>query len=211
MFCVSQCRALDCKKRGVASDTIISDMNTENVNTEAMDAIISEAQAREAEKAREADVERLRKQAEMWKRQEEEKRLVEERAEQARIEREEKKREREQELRDEQERIQEQKREREELSQKRMEDERKLKSWMDAHGIKNVNDKKYKYKWVQSYFPLHAATDENNIEIIKILLEAGANKHEVNAAGLTPHQLAQKYSTKAGATGWDDTIKLLEP
>merc|ERR1711972_407305 len=71
--------------------------------------------------------------------------------------------------------------------------DRKVSEFLKSHGCKgDVNSKKssvLKYK-----FPLHMAVKEQDAEIVKLLILAGADKSLKNSSGYTPAQKAEQYS-----------------
>uniref|UniRef100_A0A7S0ZP63 Uncharacterized protein n=1 Tax=Noctiluca scintillans TaxID=2966 RepID=A0A7S0ZP63_NOCSC len=100
---------------------------------------------------------------------------------------------------------------REELdaARKRM-NERNLETWMKTHGLQDVNQKKQMWLKISYSYPLHAAVEENNSEIVQCLIEAGADKTQKNSDGLTPEMLVRKRSKKLGINRvWDDTLRAL--
>merc|ERR1719361_1948283 len=66
----------------------------------------------------------------------------------------------------------------------------KLKDWLDKNGIKDVNQRKSKFKFGKGYhgfpvryftYPLHIAGDRLEPEIILLLLWAGAERYQMDS------------------------------
>lgn len=84
----------------------------------------------------------------------------------------------------------------EELRHRRQEENKKVQAWLKANGFKNVND--LARKRMSSRRPLHAAVQQNDAEIVRLLLLAGADPHLGNGKNQMPLETAWKLD-KAGS------------
>mmetsp|Transcript_884 Transcript_884/g.2502 ORF Transcript_884/g.2502 Transcript_884/m.2502 type:complete len:224 (-) Transcript_884:370-1041(-) len=178
----------------------------ENFATELREA--REKKAREEEQRKREErrrVEARRAMEEAVRKQEEELRLWEE---QQRIEAEKR---RQEELRVEELRRLERERLAEEARQfmmaqerKRVAGEKRLAEFLAFHQFENVNEKKT--KWLKTTFPLHVAVEENDGEVVRLLVEAGADTSVVNSARQTPMQMAQKKARHLGISRVFDEV-----
>merc|ERR1711874_266827 len=66
----------------------------------------------------------------------------------------------------------------------------RLNAFFAAHGFAGVNARKKKL--LKSYYPLHLAVEQNNIEIVRLLIAARANMSLKNSAGRPPLQMASR-------------------
>lgn len=85
-----------------------------------------------------------------------------------------------------------------------MDDQKNIRAWMKTHGFNNVNNlshmskmgrKKHpemERKKFKKVTPLHVAVRQNNLEMVKLLLAAGADARQFNSKDETPLKLAQK-------------------
>lgn len=87
------------------------------------------------------------------------------------------------------------------------EGKRKIAQWCKENGYVDAYTRKKTFRG-DSKFALHTAVKQENVEIIKLLLQNGANKDCTNSKGQTPLQLAQ--ISKPGPQR-DEIIKLLRP
>mmetsp|Transcript_71220 Transcript_71220/g.183614 ORF Transcript_71220/g.183614 Transcript_71220/m.183614 type:complete len:220 (+) Transcript_71220:94-753(+) len=78
--------------------------------------------------------------------------------------------------------------------EKQAADTAKANAWLKKNGFTDVSAKKKSL--FGSSFPLHAAVKENDAEIIRCLLVAGADASIKNSSGQTPSQLAAKSDKK---------------
>merc|ERR1712125_201975 len=70
--------------------------------------------------------------------------------------------------------------------------DQKVSEFLKSHGFKgDVNSKKR--SMLKSRYPLHVAVKEQNAEMVKLLLSAGADKSLKNSSGYTPAQKAEQY------------------
>merc|ERR1712232_977765 len=81
--------------------------------------------------------------------------------------------------------------------------DRKVGDFLKSHGFKSdVNSKKS--SMLKSKYPLHVAVKEQNVQMVRLLLAAGADKSLKNSSGHTPVQKAEQYSQKSKG-GWMPT------
>jgi len=96
---------------------------------------------------------------------------------------------------------------------KEMDDEKKIRAWMNMHGFNTVNNlshlsklgrkkhpemerKSKKGERFKKVTPLHVAVVQNNLDIVKLLLAAGADSRQFNSKKQTPLKLAQTLDRK---------------
>jgi len=155
-----------------------------------------EEQRREME--RRIQEEQERQQAELRRREAERRRLQLEQEARESEERERHRREREEQLRrqQEQERVLEEQR-RQEAEHKRLqelEDGKKVRAWLQANGFKGLNDPvRKKFSKVT---PLQFVIQQNDVEMLKLLLQNGADSSKVNAKNESALTVAQKTDKK---------------
>mmetsp|Transcript_52873 Transcript_52873/g.123077 ORF Transcript_52873/g.123077 Transcript_52873/m.123077 type:complete len:242 (+) Transcript_52873:57-782(+) len=70
----------------------------------------------------------------------------------------------------------------------RNEAKRQVRPYLERAGFKGVNSKRHSF-W--STYPLHRAVRENDPELVRLLIKAGADPKKVDVLGRTPHQLAE--------------------
>jgi len=95
----------------------------------------------------------------------------------------------EQELQAERDRVEEETRQKEDqawLQQK------KVQAWLQTNGFKGLND--LVRKRLTKFTPLHFAVGQNNPEMVKLLLDAGADPLGINGKKDTPMKLAEKLN-----------------
>jgi len=88
---------------------------------------------------------------------------------------------------------QEQIRLQEEARQKKikdMDDQKKVRTFLQTNGFKSLNQ--LVRKKFAKVTPLHVAVGQNNVEMVKLLLAAGADPRKTNGKNDTPVKLAQK-------------------
>jgi len=85
-----------------------------------------------------------------------------------------------------------------------MDDQKNVRAWMKTHGFNNVNNLSHMSKMgrkqhpemerkkFKKVTPLHVAVRQNNLEMVKLLLAAGADARQFNSKNETPLKLAQK-------------------
>lgn len=90
----------------------------------------------------------------------------------------------------------------EEASQKRLQhleqkqDKEKLAVFLKSHGYAAA-DVKRKVKLFGYKYPLHSAVKANDAEMVRILMDAGADPAAKNSSGQTPREFATKVDNKA--------------
>lgn len=72
---------------------------------------------------------------------------------------------------------------------KQVEDEKKVRAFLQSNGFKNPND--LVRKKLRKVTPLHWAVGQNSIEIVRLLLAAGADPKKLNGKNETALRLAQ--------------------
>lgn len=63
-----------------------------------------------------------------------------------------------------------------------------VRPFLDRAGFRSVNSKR---NWLWASYPLHVAVRENDPELVRLLIKAGADPKLADALGRTPHQLAE--------------------
>merc|ERR1712038_919164 len=84
------------------------------------------------------------------------------------------------------------------LEKEQREAQQRADTFLRDNGFKGVNDKRK--KMVSSCYPLHAAVEKNNADIVKSLLRCGADPKQKNSSGQTPQEFAQKCNKKGSHT-----------
>merc|ERR1712232_1393001 len=77
-----------------------------------------------------------------------------------------------------------------------LQDKEKLAAFLKSHGY-TAADARRRVKVFGHKYPLHSAVKANDADMIRILMEAGANPAAKNSAGLTPRDFARKVDKKA--------------
>lgn len=72
------------------------------------------------------------------------------------------------------------------------EDEQKVDAFLKANGFANLDSKRTKL--FKSFYPLHSAVSQKNVEMVQLLLATGARPTLKNSSGLSPLQFAQKLN-----------------
>jgi len=202
------------------SPTLLADTNGKA--TAAAPGQLKDQSAEEQQLEREAEEQRAREAAaeeERQKREAEERRRLEAEAEQARLERE-RAEERERAAREEGElaarerEAQERAAAQEAARRQELEEQARLAQESAAAELKEAEEKvgaflrargfskgiaAAKKSCTKTSYPLHAAVEENNAEMVEALLKCGADRAAKNSAGLTPQALAQKLHKKRGS------------
>eukprot|EP00931_Biecheleriopsis_adriatica_P115288 TRINITY_DN9109_c0_g1_i2.p1 TRINITY_DN9109_c0_g1~~TRINITY_DN9109_c0_g1_i2.p1 ORF type:complete len:343 (-),score=85.73 TRINITY_DN9109_c0_g1_i2:112-1071(-) len=70
----------------------------------------------------------------------------------------------------------------------RVEARSQIQPWLQQHGFQTVKSKKT-FFWRMSY-PLHKAAKQNDVEVVQLLLKAGADATKTNWRGQTPQDVA---------------------
>jgi len=81
---------------------------------------------------------------------------------------------------------------------KEMDDAKKVRAFLQSNGFKDPNDLVRK-KW-SKVTPLHLAVGQNDAEVVKLLLAAGADPRKMNGKKETPLGLAQKLDKNGSHT-----------
>jgi len=66
----------------------------------------------------------------------------------------------------------------------------KLKAWLVRHGYFNVNVERQRFGRIS--YPLHTAVRNNDPEMVRLLLRAGANPFNTTTGGRTAEALARR-------------------
>jgi len=157
---------------------------------------IQEEAAKRAEEQRQEMARRVKEEHE---RQQAEQRQLETERRQLRLEEEEKEREEQQailqSLQAEQQRkieAEQKELEAEREEARREEEARRVQAWLSSNGFKGLND--LVRKRFTKVTPLHFAVGQNNPEMVKLLLDAGADPLGINGKKETPMKLAEKLN-----------------
>merc|ERR1739848_144223 len=147
-----------------------------------MERRLKEEQERQLAEQRQREAERRRLELEQQAREREAKeRHLQEMRRQAQL-----KQQRAEQERQEQIRAQEEARQR---KIKEMDDQRKVRGFLHSNGFKNVNELiRKKFTKVTA---LHTAIGQNNVEMVKLLVAAGADPRKMNGKNESPLKLAQ--------------------
>eukprot|EP00747_Dinoflagellata_sp_TGD_P180004 gnl/TRDRNA2_/TRDRNA2_31740_c0_seq1.p1 gnl/TRDRNA2_/TRDRNA2_31740_c0~~gnl/TRDRNA2_/TRDRNA2_31740_c0_seq1.p1 ORF type:complete len:202 (-),score=42.39 gnl/TRDRNA2_/TRDRNA2_31740_c0_seq1:41-646(-) len=70
--------------------------------------------------------------------------------------------------------------------------QQKVESFLRLHGFKEMDQKRR--KMLAMSYPLHAAVEEHDAEMVALLIQARADPDQQNASGRTPRDLANKLS-----------------
>ena len=106
-------------------------------------------------------------------------------------------------------RDQERRRQELEAEAKKVEDEETFRTWMERQRFSDVNEKRRVF-FLSFTYPLHVAVQENNADIVRMLVAAGADKNKKDWSGLTPEKVARTHSKKLGINRvWDLTLDAL--
>jgi len=149
-----------------------------------MERRIQEEQERQQAELRRREAERRRLQLEQ------EAREAEERERQRRQREEQMRKQQEQERQLEEQRLQEAERKR--LSE--IENGKKVHAWLQANGFKGLNDPVRKR--FSKVTPLHFVIQQNDVEMLKLLLQNGADASKINAKNESALTVAQKVNKK---------------
>merc|ERR1712083_237535 len=82
---------------------------------------------------------------------------------------------------------------------------KKVSEFLKSHGFKDDANSR-KSSMLKSWYPLHVAVKEQDAEMVKLLLSAGADRFLKNSSGYTPAQKAEQYSKQKKG----DDAKLVE-
>jgi len=84
----------------------------------------------------------------------------------------------------------------EESRQREADEQKQLQAFLKEHGFTAVNGKRT--RMMKSKYPLHSAAKHKDADMVRVLLNSGANPALKSSAGLTAQQLALKIN-KAGS------------
>eukprot|EP00746_Dinoflagellata_sp_MGD_P140609 gnl/MRDRNA2_/MRDRNA2_73835_c0_seq1.p1 gnl/MRDRNA2_/MRDRNA2_73835_c0~~gnl/MRDRNA2_/MRDRNA2_73835_c0_seq1.p1 ORF type:complete len:257 (+),score=101.00 gnl/MRDRNA2_/MRDRNA2_73835_c0_seq1:93-863(+) len=150
-----------------------------------MERRVKEEQERQLAEQRQREAERRRLELEQQARDREAKeRHLQEMRRQAELER-----QRQEQLRQEQIRLQEEARQK---KIKEMDDAKKVRAFLHSNGFKEINE--LVRKKFSKLTPLHFAIGQNDVEMVKLLLAAGADPRKMNGKKEMPLSLAQKLN-----------------
>jgi len=113
-------------------------------------------------------------------------------------------------------RLQEQKKALEEVekeAQKRILEAQKrapalVKPWLTRHGYRDANEPKQTFAR-HTKFPLHTAVKYKEVEIIKLLLLCGADKHAKDSKGRCPRDVAVQMKQEKGQCWRQEMMSML--
>merc|ERR1712151_1318986 len=95
-------------------------------------------------------------------------------------------------------------REAQEAAEKALADKNEVAEFLRVNGYTDVNTKRTRR--FRSKFPLHTAVKKVDVHMISLLLQNGADKANMNSAGLTPLQYAKKMNVR---NSHDEALLLL--
>jgi hypothetical protein len=73
---------------------------------------------------------------------------------------------------------------------------RMVSEFLESHGFKKDGVNQRKKSILKFQYPLHVAVKEQNVDMVKLLLESGADKSVKNSSGWTPLDKAAQYKNK---------------
>jgi len=88
-------------------------------------------------------------------------------------------------------------------------DREKIAAYLKKHGFSSPKAKRKKL--FAFCYPLHAAVEENNPEMVQLLLRAGADRGQCNSHGLTPGALAMKRNKNSSHEEVLQLLRVGEP
>lgn len=150
-----------------------------------MERRVKEEQARQLAEQRQREAEQRQRQLELEQQareREERERQLQEMRRQALLEQQRQEQEKQEKIR-----LQEEARQK---KIKDMDDQRKVRAFLHSNGFKNPND--LVRKKFTKVTPLHLAVGQNNIEMVKLLVAAGADPKKMNGKSESAFKLAQK-------------------
>lgn len=181
-----ECERLFQEKEAEVSRRVAEEQRRVEEQRREMERRVKEEQER---LAREAERRRLLLEQQAREREEKERQLQEMRR-QGELKRQQQEKERQEKLR-----LQEEARQK---KIKEMDDQKKVRTWLQSNGFKHVNNLVRK-KFLK-VTPLHAAVGQNNPEMVKLLLAAGADPRQFNSKNETALKLAQKLDKNGSHT-----------
>merc|ERR1711904_363801 len=150
-----------------------------------MERRVKEEQERQLAEQRQREAERRRLELEQQaKEREARERQLQEMRRQAELERQRQEQERQEQIR-----LQEEARQK---KIKEMDDAKKVRAFLQSNGFKDPND--LVRKKFNKVTPLHFAVGQNDVEMVKLLLHAGADPKKMNGKKESPLSLAQKLN-----------------
>lgn len=72
--------------------------------------------------------------------------------------------------------------------------EERIRTFLETNGFEGVNIKRRKL--LKTFYPLHVAVKQRDADLVRFLLQAGADPSKKNSSGETPFVLAQKCSSQ---------------
>merc|ERR1712224_789528 len=90
---------------------------------------------------------------------------------------------------------------------KEMDNAKKVRAFLQSNGFKEVND--LVRKKLSKVTPLHLAIGQNDVEMVKLLLGAGADPKKMNGKKEIPLSLAQKLDKNGTHKAIIDELKLV--
>jgi len=90
-------------------------------------------------------------------------------------------------------------------------DIRRVLTYLEIRNFRSVTDKRKKrwFLWTTYCYPLHCASEENNVDMVRLLLAAGADKTATNSSGQTPLDLVTALQQNPGQESYAEVIKAL--
>jgi imidazole glycerol phosphate synthase subunit HisF len=84
-------------------------------------------------------------------------------------------------------------------------------AYLEIRNFKSVTEKRKRRRllWGTYCYPLHCAAEENNVEMVHLLLAAGADKTATNSSGQTPLDLVTELQRNPGQESYVEVIKAL--